>query len=172
MSVKKKPSNVIFLPFSAIFTFHKPLNHPFFLFFLQEKKNQTAILFCSSFRAHQPLLLSCRFEFISNQKAPDKRPILITLSFAYLHINHCRLCCFFCCSSSSIPPPVNTDQILPPHTLRHTLRLFSELRASHFQHEVDRRKTFHLVLMRDIHELGLQLRGTSVCQHSLCCSKS
>lgn len=142
----KKNSNVIFLPFSAIFTFHKPLNHPFFLFFLQEKKNQTAILFCSSFRAHQPLLLSCRFEFISNQKAPDKRPILITHSFAYLHINHCRHCCFSAAAAAS-PLPLTQIRLC---TLRHTLRLFSELQASHLQHEVDRHETLHLVLMRDM----------------------
>ena len=43
---------------------------------------------------HFTLPLSCRLEFISNQRATDERPILITLSFAYLHINDCRLGCF------------------------------------------------------------------------------
>lgn len=135
-----------------------------------KKKNQTAILFCSSFRAHQPLLLSCRFEFISNQKAPDKRPILITLAFAYLHINHCRLCCFSAAAAAAVSPlPLTQIRLcLPTHCDTH-----STLRASHFQHEVDRHETFHLVHMRDIDEsLGLQLRGTSVCLHSPCCSKS
>lgn len=87
-----------------------------------KKKNQTAILFCSSFRAHQPLLLSCRFEFISNQKAPDKRPILITPSFAYLHINHCRLCCFSATAAAAAASPLPLTQnrlCLPTHCDTH-----------------------------------------------------
>ena len=58
-----------------------------------------------------PLPLSCRLEFISNQRETDKRPILITLSFAYLHINDCRLCCFSLLLQHSPPArlPITTS---------------------------------------------------------------
>lgn len=107
-----------FFCFGTAFIFYKSIT-----FFLQEKAEcHPPVL------AHQPLLLSCRFEFISNQRATDKRPILITLTFAYLHINDCRLGCF----SAAAPPPPHTllrlgrptccNTILPslssrPHTL-------------------------------------------------------
>lgn len=84
------------------------INHFFFC-----KKKQNAILF-PPVLAHQPLLLSCRFEFISNQRATDKRPILITHTFAYLHINDCRLGCF----SAADPPPRPTHTHSPKTLLR------------------------------------------------------
>lgn len=43
----------------------------------------------------------CRLEFISNQRASRELRLLITYSFAFLHINDCRLCCF----SAAVPPP-------------------------------------------------------------------
>lgn len=65
-----------------------------------QKENVFPFLFLL-FLAHR-LLFSCRSEFISNQNAIDKRPILITSPFAYLHINDCRLCCFSAAAAPSL----------------------------------------------------------------------
>lgn len=99
-----------FLIYSTGFIFYKPLSH--------KGKNTMPSLSFSSFLAHQPLLLSRRFEFISNQRATNKRPILIIPSFTCLHINDCRLCCF---SAAVVPLPSTLLRQASPHA--ETLRL-------------------------------------------------
>lgn len=99
------------------------------------------------FEARQPLLFSCRSEFICNQRATDKRPILITLSFAYLHINDCRLCCF---SAAAVPLPSALLKLSLP-TCCNTMP-FSELLAPHFQTEVDRHSWENISLVIHMEE--------------------
>lgn len=93
---------------NSAFTFCSPLT--IFLICFGRKSTMPSCSF-ASFLAHHPLPLSCRFEFISNQRATEKRPILIIPSFAYLHINDCRLCCF---SAAVVPlPPTSLRLCLP-----------------------------------------------------------
>ena len=105
---------IFFYSIGSVHSIHNSLTFSFFA-----RKCTIAICSFSSFLAHHPLPLPCRFECISNQRATDKRPILITLSFAYLHINDCRLCCF---SAAVVPLPSTLLRLSHP-TNTATLRL-------------------------------------------------
>lgn len=86
-----------------------------------------------SFLAHR-LLFSCRSEFISNQNAIDKHPILITSLFAYLHINDCRLCCFSAAAAPShcYCSPHAATPCLPLSSRLHTCSLQLTFKGRHF----------------------------------------
>lgn len=79
------------------------------VFFCKRKHNAIPFFFFIFSSSTPPPFL--QFQFISNQRATDNRPTLITPLFACLHINDCRLCCF---SAAAVPSHTIAD-LTSPH---------------------------------------------------------